>query len=437
LNARLITAVSEFDPLKILNKGKTAWNRWRNENPEEPIDLSTTNLANADLRGFDLRSVNLSYSNLHSADLCGIIRKGREHPTFSNAADLRGANLRGAILTSANLEGGRLRDANLSRANLAGANLRGAVLRDASLDDANLASADLTGVFLKKTHGLLQEQIESAIGDHSTKLPPHLTYPESWGQSKATTPQPAKSPAKLVPPANLSWEKGKISSIPRDRQSDAPPPNYRDSLVQAQSTISEHLASDVRNSNADRNIARILDRYSIETRKGPENLNPILLNSFSTTIFSLFARDADALGDINRAQFDTYFENHRVLGRCYPELEEFLVASKSASVFPDESGRAALLQVPSILSEAPAPEIIDESVVEIAFAEAEEPDEVSSEKSDQAVANKTKWYALTTLAARVYELLKAAPILERGIAAIETLLARLKPLWDLILSLTS
>ena len=75
-------------------------------------------------------------------------------------ADLRRADLRGACLIRADLRG-----ADLRQADLLGADLRGADLRSANLVDA---------IFLT------QAQVQAAVGDRRTALPPVLKRPPHW-----------------------------------------------------------------------------------------------------------------------------------------------------------------------------------------------------------------------------------------------------------------
>ncbi|MDJ0590163.1 MAG: pentapeptide repeat-containing protein [Pleurocapsa sp. MO_226.B13] len=135
----------------------------RSEDPEpgrdERIDLSLTNLKDADLGGADLSGANLGNVNLSGADLSGA-NLGNVNLSGANlgnvnlgnvnlsGADLGGADLSSADLSGANLSGANLSGANLRGANLRGANLRGANLRGANLDGADLSSADLSSVFL-------------------------------------------------------------------------------------------------------------------------------------------------------------------------------------------------------------------------------------------------------------------------------------------------
>jgi uncharacterized protein YjbI with pentapeptide repeats len=134
-----------------LRTSAAGWNRWRASNPKK----------RADLRGADLRHTDLS------------------------RADLRGADLSLAVLTEADLIGADLSRAVLERAALIGtyllgADLRGADLNVADLRGADLRGADLRGADLSHSFFLIQAQVETAIGDLDTKLPPSLTRPEHW-----------------------------------------------------------------------------------------------------------------------------------------------------------------------------------------------------------------------------------------------------------------
>jgi uncharacterized protein YjbI with pentapeptide repeats len=116
--------VANEKQLSILKQGVNVWNKWREENPDNKIDLSY-----ADLKGTHLHSANLSSAGLSSANL--------------SSADLDSANLISADLSSANLDSANLDRANLFRANLSSANLSSANLSSADLDSANLSSAKL------------------------------------------------------------------------------------------------------------------------------------------------------------------------------------------------------------------------------------------------------------------------------------------------------
>jgi uncharacterized protein YjbI with pentapeptide repeats len=79
--------------------------------------------------------------------------------------DLRRMSLRGANLRGARLIGAKLLGMDLQLADLTGADLRGADLRAATMD---------TSLFVT------QSQLESAIGDASTRLPTTRTRPAHW-----------------------------------------------------------------------------------------------------------------------------------------------------------------------------------------------------------------------------------------------------------------
>ena len=98
---------------------------------------------------------------------------------------LRRASLRFATLTGANLEMADLSEADLSDARLEGANLNGADLSEAILDRADFGGAkfgrvNLAGASLLGARNLTQAQIDEALGDALTVLPPHIVRPEGW-----------------------------------------------------------------------------------------------------------------------------------------------------------------------------------------------------------------------------------------------------------------
>ncbi|WP_052020157.1 pentapeptide repeat-containing protein [Paenibacillus pini] len=93
-----------------------------------------------------------------------------QRKTFERGADLFGAKLRGADLRGANLRG-----AYLIAADLRGADLRATDLIGADFRDTNISGADLTDSIF-----LTQFQLNAAIGDTNTKIPPLLTRPTHW-----------------------------------------------------------------------------------------------------------------------------------------------------------------------------------------------------------------------------------------------------------------
>lgn len=166
------------EQLEVLKQGAEVWNKWRKENPEVEIDLST-----ASLHGVDLSKVNLRKANLYEIDLRGAILT----KTDLNGADLRGADFRSAILTGvdfirANLRGADLSKVHLHEANLHEADLSRAILRNADLSGVLLHGVDLheaflgytifSRVYLSKTNGLetIIHEAPSTIGTDSIQL---------------------------------------------------------------------------------------------------------------------------------------------------------------------------------------------------------------------------------------------------------------------------
>jgi uncharacterized protein YjbI with pentapeptide repeats len=156
------------------------------------LDLPSTILGKANLRGADLRGADLSEANLSEANLLGANLSGAELFTANlNRANLNRANLFGAFLNGADLSGAYLGDADLSEANLSEANLSeasllGAYLFRADLSEANLfranlfranlfganlGGADLREADLRDARSLTWEQVYIAIIDFDTKLP--------------------------------------------------------------------------------------------------------------------------------------------------------------------------------------------------------------------------------------------------------------------------
>lgn len=92
-----------------------------------------------------------------------------------DAPDRSGADLVGADLSGADLHAADLRGALLVGADLRGADLGTACLLGADLRGARLHGADLRGALL-----LTASQLESATGDHATRLSPPHAAPVHW-----------------------------------------------------------------------------------------------------------------------------------------------------------------------------------------------------------------------------------------------------------------
>jgi uncharacterized protein YjbI with pentapeptide repeats len=149
--------VNREETLALLNGGPECvaeWNR-RRESDEQIPDLSTANLARANLSEADLMGANLERAelmgaNLRGANLCvARLIRADLRGTKLGGADLRGAKLSGADLVGAELTRADLSEADLRGADLRGADLVGADLVGADLSRANLAGADLRGADLR------------------------------------------------------------------------------------------------------------------------------------------------------------------------------------------------------------------------------------------------------------------------------------------------
>ena len=123
-----------IDYLELIEQGVDAWNRWREEHPEEYPELESAYLFEKSLQGINLRGANLKRACLIGANL--------------QNADLAGADLGGVYASNANLQGARLAAANLQGGNFSEANLAQADLSDAAIDDANFTKACLEGTCL-------------------------------------------------------------------------------------------------------------------------------------------------------------------------------------------------------------------------------------------------------------------------------------------------
>jgi uncharacterized protein YjbI with pentapeptide repeats len=107
----------------------------------------------------DFREIDLSKTNLFQANLSGL--------------DLSKANLRGANLTEANLSKTELREVDLSNANLYRANLSDAYLFKANLQQANLNFANLDGAYLREAN-------LNYVSFKETYLSPRTILEQKW-----------------------------------------------------------------------------------------------------------------------------------------------------------------------------------------------------------------------------------------------------------------
>jgi Pentapeptide repeats (8 copies) len=155
---------SDSKHVETLRRGPRSWNQWRAQNPSLTPNLTGIALSVAERQMGPISGgpINFSFTRLRQASLRFATLTGASF----EMADLSEADLSDARLEGANLSGADLGEALLERANFAGARLGG----------ANLSGANLTGA-----RNLTQTQIDEALGDALTVLPPHLTRPAGWG----------------------------------------------------------------------------------------------------------------------------------------------------------------------------------------------------------------------------------------------------------------
>lgn len=129
----------------LKEKGVEAWNDWREAADNNTIDFCPVDLSGTDLRDADLKEISFIGANLERTNLSGADLRG---------ADLTGTNLKRANLSRANLSYADLRwsnlsDLNCSRATFHEADLSGANLSRTNLYGSALFSVDLTGALLQ------------------------------------------------------------------------------------------------------------------------------------------------------------------------------------------------------------------------------------------------------------------------------------------------
>ncbi len=163
-----VSAMANMEHVQLARKGRDVVARWREEHPNEIMDLNAAylsyarmpqvNLSGADIRNSDLMGAMLRRANLSGCYLnpCHMYHANLMEADLSrsllNGASLRGANLRGADLSGADLDRAVLSDADLTGANLSGANLSRVNLTGANLTEATLTGATLSRANINRTN---------------------------------------------------------------------------------------------------------------------------------------------------------------------------------------------------------------------------------------------------------------------------------------------
>lgn len=162
-----------------------------------PGQRPTSAYGSIPLGGATARSALLSGARLHQAQLSNTDLSRAIFDTLPTErhSDLSNADLSGALLVDAHLRYALLRDANLTGTNLSFADLEHAELQDVVLTNAKLvcsklSNAEIEGAQLEGAHvegadftgarHLVPAQLQMAIGDGATKLPPGVPPPRSW-----------------------------------------------------------------------------------------------------------------------------------------------------------------------------------------------------------------------------------------------------------------
>jgi hypothetical protein len=138
------------EQLEILKSGVENWNKWREKNPDEKINLISAKLQRLDLSFANLTSVKLSSANLNRANLTGANLKNAEligsslRKTELKNAVCTGADFRGAILSATNLSNSNFSDTLLNHAHFLRAILKGTKLTSSKLGLTTFSDVDLT-----------------------------------------------------------------------------------------------------------------------------------------------------------------------------------------------------------------------------------------------------------------------------------------------------
>lgn len=157
--------MADLEALRLLVRGTTAWNNAR-DGTDTPIDLTSIQILNADLRGANFRYVDFNHSEISGSDLrkadlvharlngVTIERSSLEGADLT-AAELLGTSmwrvcLRKAILTGIRTADVRIRDSILHSADLSHAKMAGAHMHNCDLTQATVDQADFEAAFLKR-----------------------------------------------------------------------------------------------------------------------------------------------------------------------------------------------------------------------------------------------------------------------------------------------
>ena len=152
--------------LNKIKQGVDAWNKWREDNPNEVPDLSK-----ADIRGCKLQKINLNNANLKETKLqySNLYEANLEKADLSKAKLLE-TNLQSAKLKNADLSGAGLLESNLQFTDLENAKFKGAQFNEGTI----FKQTNLKGALFEGATGLSSSQISTSKTDSKTQLPDYL-----------------------------------------------------------------------------------------------------------------------------------------------------------------------------------------------------------------------------------------------------------------------
>jgi hypothetical protein len=168
----LVHLPNECQPCKSLQKsdGDSEKNACFIEGEHNGVELNNAVLIGFQLHGNNFKNAHIINSDFSNSNLSRTNFSGATtfYSNFSGTnlskANLTGARFHASDITSANLE-----NATIVRANLAYSDLNDSRLYNANFKDTNLGDADL-----ETSIGLTYEQLEKAVINEFTTLPPRL-----------------------------------------------------------------------------------------------------------------------------------------------------------------------------------------------------------------------------------------------------------------------
>jgi uncharacterized protein YjbI with pentapeptide repeats len=155
--------LADSNHLRVLRKGTSFWNKWREENDPIKPDFGEADLRYCQLAEMDLREANFYRANLTGANLRGTkLVKANLTGAKLDHTDLSKTDLCDTYFFKSHLNRANFSGSNLFKANLSGADLREAVMIDANLDEVILNRANLMFAELKATtfHGAKVEKAD-------------------------------------------------------------------------------------------------------------------------------------------------------------------------------------------------------------------------------------------------------------------------------------